>query len=297
MRNGYFTILVSLGICIAAIVGFNLLGGVIVLAIYGTDIKNADPTGLILINGLSQIVVLVGLPLLLCKVLHIQVRETMHLFRPQQGHIVLFLLAIPLTISAQIFGSVLSSIWMDFLSLFPDLYSQLLEIQKLMDDMMAQLVRIETPFELFIMLIGVALIPAITEEFFFRGFLFTNIERSGEYMKTAIAVMLTSLAFGASHFSPFNLPGLTLLGALFAWMMVTSGTIYVGMFGHFFNNALIVVILYIFQHDKQLSQSLTGSTSIPPAQSLPILFISAGALYLLAKMFDKRAKQLTIEST
>lgn len=297
MRNGYFTILVSLGICIAAIVGFNLLGGVIVLAIYGTDIKNADPTSLILINGLSQIVVLVGLPLLLCKILHVQVRETMHLFRPQQGHIVLFLLAIPLTISAQIFGSVLSSIWMDFLSLFPDLYSQLLEIQKLMDDMMAQLVRIETPFELFIMLIGVALIPAITEEFFFRGFLFTNIERSGEYMKTAIAVMLTSLAFGASHFSPFNLPGLTLLGALFAWMMVTSGTIYIGMFGHFFNNALIVVILYIFQHDKQLSQSLTGSTSIPPAQSLPILFISAGALYLLAKMFDKRAKQLTIEST
>jgi membrane protease YdiL (CAAX protease family) len=293
MRNGYFTILVSLGICIAAIVGFNLLGGVIVLSIYGTDVKNADPAGVILINGLSQIIVFIGLPLLLCKGLHIQVKETMHLFRPKKGHISLFLLAIPLTISAEMFGAALSSIWMDFLSLFPDLYSQLLEIQKLMDDMMAQLVKIETPFELFIMLIGVALIPAITEEFFFRGFLFTNIERSGEHMKTAMAVMLTSLAFGASHMSPFNLPGLTLLGALFAWMMVTSGTIYVGMFGHFFNNAIIVIILYIFQNDTQLTESLTGSTSIPPMQSLPILFISAGALYLLAKMFDKRAKKTT----
>lgn len=297
MRNGYLSLLATLGVYIAAIVGFNLLGGVIVLAVYGIDVKNADPTGLILINGFSQIVVLIGLPLVLCKGLHIEVRETMHLYRPKKGHIILFLLAIPLTISAQMFGSALSSIWMDFLSLFPDLYSQLLEIQKLMDDMMAQLVKIETPFELFIMLIGVALIPAITEEFFFRGFLFTNIERSGEYLKTAMAVMLTSLAFGASHMSPFNLPGLALLGALFAWMMVTSGTIYVGMFAHFLNNALIVVILYIFQNDKQLSESLTGSTSIPAEQSLPILFISAGALYWLAKVFDKRAKQLTIEST
>jgi membrane protease YdiL (CAAX protease family) len=297
MRNGYFTTLVSLSICIAAIVGFNLLGGVITLAVYGMDVKNADPAGLILINGFSQIVVFIGMPLLLCKGLHIPVRETMHLFRPNKGHIVLFLLAIPLTISALLFGSVLSSIWMDFLSLFPDMYSQLLEIQKLMDDMMAQLVRIETPFELFIMLIGVALIPAITEEFFFRGFLFTNIERSGENMRTAMAVMVTSLAFGASHISPFNLPGLAFLGALFAWMMVTSRTIYIGMFGHFFNNALIVVILYIFHNDKQLSQSLTGTTSIPPAQSLPILLVSAGALYWLAKVFDKRAKQLTIEST
>jgi membrane protease YdiL (CAAX protease family) len=90
--------------------------------------------------------------------------------------------------------------------------------------------------------------------------------------------------------SPFNLPGLALLGALFAWMMVTSKTIYVPMLAHFFNNAIIVIIIYIFQHDKQLSESLTGSTSIPPEHSLPILFISAGALYLLAKVFDKRAK-------
>ena len=297
MRNVYFTILTSVAICISAIVGFNLLGAVIVIAVYGTDVKNADPTGLILINGFSQIIVLIGFPLMLSKGLHIEIRDTARLHRPGKAQLSLFLLAIPMTISAQLFGSALSSIWMDFLSLFPGLYTNLLEVQKLMDDMMGQLVKIETPIELVIMLLGVALIPAVTEEFFFRGFLFTNIERSGEYLQTTIAVMLTSLAFGASHMSPFNLPGLALLGALFAWMMVTSGTIYVGMFGHFFNNALIVVILYIFQNDKQLSESLTGTTSIPPTQSLPILLVSAGALYWLAKVFDKRAKQLTIEST
>lgn len=296
MRNGYFTILASLCICITAIVGFNLLGAVIAIAVYGTDVKNADPTGLILINGFSQIVVLIGFPLILSKGLHIDVKVTARLHRPRNAQLSLFLLAIPMTISAQLFGSALSSIWIDFLSLFPDLYTNLLEVQKLMDDMMAQLVKIETPFELFIMLSGVALIPAITEEFFFRGFLFTNIERSGEYLQTTIAVILTSLAFGASHMSPFNLPGLALLGALFAWMMVTSGTIYVPMLAHFFNNAIIVIILYIFQNDKQLSESLTGSTSIPPAQSLPILFVSAGALYLLAKVFDKRAKKLHVET-
>lgn len=294
MRNGYFTILTALSICVASIVGFNLLGGILVLSIYGLDTKNVDPTGLILCNGVSQLLVLIGIPYILTKKLRLYMRETTRLSSPNKDQITLFLLAIPLTLCAQLFGTALCAVWMDVLSFFPGLYSNLLEVQKLMDEMMSKLIKIESPFDLFIMLTGVALIPAIAEEFFFRGFLFSHIERSGKNNQTIHAVILTSFAFGASHMSPFNLPGLTLLGALFSWMMVTSGTIYVSMFAHFCNNAFIVVILYIFQNDSQLSQSLTGSTPISPSESLPILLFSSGALYLLAKVFNKRARQLQI---
>jgi uncharacterized protein len=292
MRNGYLLIITCIALTFGVIAGFNLLGAGIILAAYGTDVKAADPAGLILINSISQVVMLIGLPLILVKGLKHSVKDDIRHTSITKKHIPLFLIAILLTISGQMFGTALSSIWMDFLSLFPALYSSLQELQKIMDEMMAEFTRINSLTDLAIMLFGIGLIPAISEEFFFRGFLLTHIERSGESQRTAIAIIITSLLFGVSHFSPFNFPGLVMLGALFAWIMVTSGSIYISMFSHFINNATIVLILYFFQDDKRLSDSLTGTVSIKPIESLPLLLISAGAIYGLAKVFHNQAGKL-----
>jgi membrane protease YdiL (CAAX protease family) len=229
-------------------------------------------------------------PIILVRGLKKDIRQSFRLYGIPKYKVPLLILTLPLTFTAQLFGTALSSIWTDFLSLFPTVYHTLEKLQTMLDEMMERVTSVHTGEQLAITLLCVGLIPAISEELFFRGFLFSNIERSGKKnMRSALALTFTSLAFGLSHLSPFNIPGLVMIGALFAWMMYVTGSIYVSMTAHFFNNASIVIILYIFSNDPKLSSNLAGTAALTLSESLPLLIISSILLYLLAKVFNRFA--------
>jgi membrane protease YdiL (CAAX protease family) len=296
MRNGYFGIAASILLLIAVLLAFNLIGGLVVILIYGLDYKKADAEGLLLANATGQFLIMAGLPILFTLAMKKDIRQSFRLYASGKQSFSLLLLTLPLTFTAQLFGTALSSIWMDFLSLFPNIYNSLEKLQALLDETMERVTSVHSVEQLVITLVCVGLIPAMSEEIFFRGFLFTNIENSGKHgSRPAVALAITSIAFGISHLSPFNIPGLVMIGALFGWMMFTSGSIYIGMAAHFFNNALIVVILYVFNNDPNLSSNLAGTTSLSITEAMPLLIISSILLYLLAKVFNKIAveSQLT----
>ncbi|WP_040915008.1 ABC transporter permease subunit/CPBP intramembrane protease [Lentisphaera araneosa] len=86
----------------------------------------------------------------------------------------------------------------------------------------------------------VALTPAICEEFLFRGVLLN----ASKGWKTASAITLNGLLFGALHMSVANMPALTLMGAYMAYIVWKSGSIYQSALVHFINNALAVLLIY-----------------------------------------------------
>ena len=87
-----------------------------------------------------------------------------------------------------------------------------------------------------------ALIPAICEEFAFRGFILSGLE---ERHRTRSAILLSALMFGFLHvlLSLFQqLFNATLLGLVLGLLAVRSRSILPGIVFHFLNNAFAVAL-------------------------------------------------------
>ena len=87
---------------------------------------------------------------------------------------------------------------------------------------------------------GVLLAP-VCEELFFRGYFFGVMEREGE----ATAVWGTALMFAVLHGVSAALPGHVLLGALFALLMLRTGSILAPMLLHASFNFSILIISFL----------------------------------------------------
>ncbi|MEP0847856.1 MAG: CPBP family intramembrane metalloprotease [Phycisphaerae bacterium] len=80
-----------------------------------------------------------------------------------------------------------------------------------------------------------ALVPAFTEELFFRGYVLSGMRGSvGKWG----AVLLVSLAFGLFHYSAYRLGMTTLLGLLLALLAVQYRSIWPGMLAHLMHNTI-----------------------------------------------------------
>ena len=87
-----------------------------------------------------------------------------------------------------------------------------------------------------------AVIPAISEEFAFRGFIFSGLENS---YKSSWAIVLSALMFGFMHvlLSLFaQLFNATLLGLILALLALRSRSIFPGILFHLTNNSLALFI-------------------------------------------------------
>ncbi|HEY0981581.1 ABC transporter permease subunit/CPBP intramembrane protease [Schlesneria sp.] len=92
-------------------------------------------------------------------------------------------------------------------------------------------------------LVTTALVPAICEELFFRGYLLTAL-RTG--MSTVLAVLLSSCLFGLFHVIAMNslmferFVPTCFLGLILAWICVRTGSTYPGMLLHTLHNGLLL---------------------------------------------------------
>ncbi len=101
-----------------------------------------------------------------------------------------------------------------------------------------------------------AVLPAVSEEITFRGVLqrllicrhFPNNTlpfREGIGVGSHLAIWLTAIIFSAIHMQFYGFIPRMLMGALFGYMMIWSGTLWIPMLMHFVNNAAAVILHYI----------------------------------------------------
>lgn len=135
-------------------------------------------------------------------------------------------------------------------------------------------------WELIPALIIIALIPATMEELLFRGLILKNCEASAG---TIASVLLSGFAFSLFHGSPEQTVYQFVLGCLFAFVAVKSGSILPAILMHFINNALVVILLFSHAYDAD------GSLAIPPAADITITIIAVLALIggIAWLVFDK----------
>lgn len=101
--------------------------------------------------------------------------------------------------------------------------------------------------DLTVNLIMIAILPALGEEFLFRGIfqrLFSEWTRSMHW-----GVLLGAFIFSFFHFQFFGFLPRLILGIYFGYLFVWSGTIWVPVTAHFINNGL-AVIYYHFSSEE-----------------------------------------------
>ena len=84
------------------------------------------------------------------------------------------------------------------------------------------------------------LLPAVMEELFFRGAVFSALERGGTWP----ALILTSAAFAMIHGDLSNLAGPLLAGMLYAYLTYTLDSVWPAIFAHLVNNSLYLFLSY-----------------------------------------------------
>lgn len=136
---------------------------------------------------------------------------------------------------------------------------------KLVEHLSESLLLGHRPF--WVVLLVVAVMPALCEELFFRGLLFAGLSRHG----AVVSVGASTVLFALLHGSVYRLLPTLLLGLLMGWARLVTRSIAPGMIVHALNNAIAVSILYF-------APRLTGSAI--RGDSLPLWVHGAGLAVL-----------------
>lgn len=98
-----------------------------------------------------------------------------------------------------------------------------------------------TPGELVATLILVALLPAVAEEYIFRGCIARSFARKGY----VFAVFMSALLFAIMHGSPLQLVHQFLIGVVCAVLFFATRSLWPPIILHFLNNAIALVLGYV----------------------------------------------------
>jgi len=88
----------------------------------------------------------------------------------------------------------------------------------------------------------IAVIPAITEEFLFRGL----ILKASKYFGNVFAVIISALAFSLYHMSPAQTIYQFVIGVVYGFIALASNSVLPTMILHFLNNFLIIALHYFY---------------------------------------------------
>ena len=140
-----------------------------------------------------------------------------------------------------------------------------------MEDQMEGILRVfltmESPWELAFTFLVMAILPAVGEEFLFRGLIQQTVER---WLKSAhAAVWIAAFIFSFFHFQFEGFLARMFLGLLLGYLLVWTRNMWIPVFAHLVFNGMQVVTTYFY---AEKLDELNLETA--PSPSIAILIIS-----------------------
>lgn len=172
---------------------------------------------------LSQIIFLLAFPLLFALIRGYDIKKTFRIKAPRPIEVVIMLLISPVMVIAGFCAGFIGLLSVK--GIFGSVYLDN-GVTDLMDN------------SLLITLLLMAVLPALCEEFLFRGMIQSGAEKLG----IGWSIFLSGLLFGLFHFDFQRLAAQALIGFLSAYVVYRTDSIFNGMILHFMNNALILTL-------------------------------------------------------
>jgi membrane protease YdiL (CAAX protease family) len=105
-----------------------------------------------------------------------------------------------------------------------------------------------------------ALLPAMSEEMLFRGGLQNFLTRATK--KPWLSIIVVSILFSIVHFSVYGFLVRFFLGIVLGYIFYSTGSIWLSMTAHFFNNALAVSgIFFMTAQGKSMKEAMSKDVS------------------------------------
>jgi hypothetical protein len=165
----------------------------------------------------------------------------------------------------------------------PESFSGIENWMKTMEDsaeiMVEKFMKVEHISGLMFNIFMIAILPALGEELLFRGVIqriFTNWAKSYHW-----GIWIAAFLFSAMHLQFYGFLPRMVLGAMFGYLLVWTGTMWVPILAHFVNNTIGVLSYYLMDKgiiSKEIEEWGTGSEQFPIAL---LSFVLAGLLLYL----------------
>ena len=115
----------------------------------------------------------------------------------------------------------------------------------------------------------IALLPALCEELFFRGWMLAAFAGERPSRRRAVAaVLLQAAAFAGFHLLPERMPQTFLLGVVLGWMTLATGSLVPAVLAHLAHNA-VPLVLVALAADGQGRRLAAGDTTTLPGWIVP----------------------------
>jgi membrane protease YdiL (CAAX protease family) len=265
---------------------FQLGGGILAVAIFGFDINSANMNLLRLLTIGTQILFILYPAILLSKLVYENVASVLRLKMPNPKEVGLLavgmIVLIPLL---QEYLHIQNYIITKFAesNLFVKGIKDFLDtLDKYVEQSYTQILTGNNIFEMVLIVITVAITPAICEEFFFRGF----VQKSFEFkLKPLWAIFLTAAFFGLYHFNPYGLLPLIVIGMYLGFAVYISDSIIVSVVLHFLNNFISIMAFFIFGKEELMQSNFVDIEGI---DTHLISFLLLLALFVAFVIFAKK---------
>ena len=258
---------------------YQIIGSLLTILIFGIDLESIPVNELRLMTMAGQILFILLPALLFAKWIYSDVGKIIRIRKPDWKELGLFTIGIiiltPLLQSLLYIQNYFLEIFAKNSSAINSIKSFFDSLNEMVEKTYGNLLSASNIIEFFLVVIVVAIVPALSEETMFRGF----IQRSFELKyKKYIAVIITALFFSLYHFNPYGFIPLFILGAFFGFAAYQSKTLIIPMFLHFLNNFSAVSLYHIIGDDELIK----SDTSANPDEltSYVIMFLGLTLLFV-----------------
>lgn len=173
----------------------------------------------------------------------------------------------------------------------PDSMSQLEQVMRQMEESaqsaITTMIGGNTLFDLIFSILTIGILTGLAEELFFRGALQGLLFSTK--MKRHLAIWIAAIVFSALHFQFYGFVPRLLLGAYFGYLIWWTGSVWVPVIAHAFNNSIAVIATWsaLQSQDAESIESTIGQdTSNVVTITLSIIVTSLG-IYILNRLCKK----------
>lgn len=165
---------------------------------------------------------------------------------------------------------------------FPDSFSWLEKWMRDKENQMETLTTFMTtytqPEQFVAALVVVAVLPALGEEFLFRGVLQTKFQSF--WKNPHISIWVSAAIFSAIHFQFYGFIPRMLLGAIFGYLYFWSGNLWLAVLAHFINNGFALLMVYL-HNIGLINSNLEEMKTMPITWVIPSFLFSITLLYFI----------------
>lgn len=295
-------LLFSAFVILVSFLAFLLIAMVLAIPLFGiSSMMNipaigdlSDPESIRLLKYF-QVVQSVGLfivpPFVLAWLFHGQIAEYL-LLNKKSTSTSIFLVAILVVFSLPLTNFI--GEWntrMEFPEFLAGLERWMKNAEKNAAELTEAFLKVKTTGGLLFNLFMIAFLPAIGEELLFRGVIqriFSNWTRSHHW-----GIWISAILFSALHVQFYGFVPRMLLGVLFGYLLIWSGSMWLPILAHFFNNGFAVVAMYLIDNNiLNAGVEEIGATS--GSQYVAILSLALVFLLMFLIKKENRGNELKI---